>query len=222
MSKGHDDDDAMPSRRTIVGLGLASLGLACGGSVRPAFGADEQIDAGVVTRLKGDAQASWNGVTRALAAGSNVYVGDEISTGEATRVEIKLALGTVITLGDHSRMAIAGRETVAEGAVIGILEGMFQAATHAIADLSRDALTVRTPTAVLGIRGTVVWGDQSATRLSVCMLSGTFVTVQTPESATVLTAPLDGTDIVPGQPPTTPKRWGDARVAAARATVAFD
>jgi hypothetical protein len=210
-----------PSRRTVVTFLLTSTALAAGlGAALPAA-AQTQALAGRVVRVRGEASATWSGLTRALVAGASVFVGDEIRTGAATRLEIRLGEGTKVTLGDHSTMVIEGAETAAVGGIIAILKGVFLGATRAIADLGRDSLTIRTSSAVLGVRGTVVWGEQQADKLGVNMLEGTLVTVTTPDLTVFLTTPLDGTDIVAGQPPTPPRRWGDARLAASRAAVAF-
>jgi len=215
-------NEAELSRRAVVGLALAGVALASGLGAAPSMAAPRQVIAGTVARIKGEARATWSGLTRQLAAGTNVFTGDEIRTGKATRLEIRLNEGTTITLGDDTAMWIEGEETATAGGIVSIFEGIFLGATRAIADLSRDALTVKTPTAILGVRGTVVWGQQQPTQLSACMLSGTFVTVTTTDFATVLSTPLDGTDVIQGQPPTVPKRWGDARLAAARAAIAFE
>lgn len=206
------------SRRTVVALALA----AAAAPLATAPGRAQQTIAGTVVRLRGQASATWSGLTRSLVVGANVLVGDEIRTGAATRLEIRLGQGTTLTLGDDSTLLVEEAETADRGGVVTVLAGVFLGATRALADLTRDSLTVRTPTAVLGVRGTVVWGQQQPGRLAACMLSGTFVTVTTPTYAAVLTAAHDGTDVIEGQPPTPPKRWSDERMAAARATVAFD
>ncbi len=205
-----------------MGLALTGIAATAGFASRAPVSAQEQTLAGSVVRVRGEGTATWSGLTRALVPGVGVFVGDEIRTGPASRLEIRLNEGTTITLGEHTTMIIEARETSTAGGIVAILKGVFLGATRAIAELSRDTLTIRTSSAVLGVRGTVVWGEQKPEMLSACMLEGTAVTVTTPQFSTVLSTPLDGTDVVPGQPPTPPKRWGDARLAAARAAVAFD
>lgn len=180
------------------------------------------VIAGTVARVQGTATAATGGLTRSLAADSTVFVGDVIATGEASRLLIRLGEGTTITLGDRSSITIEQPETAELGGLVDVLRGVFVATTRAIADLGRNSLTVKTPGAVLGVRGTTVWGEQGADRLGVAMLAGTQVIVTSAYGTVVLDRVNDGTDVIAGEPPTPVKTWGEARLQAARAKVAFE
>lgn len=181
-----------------------------------------QVIAGTVARVQGTAMASSGGLSRRLAADSAVFVGDVIATGEGSRLLIRLGEGTTITLGDRSSITIEQPETEQLGGLVDVLRGVFVATTRAIADLGRNSLTVKTPGAVLGVRGTTVWGEQGAGRLGVSMLAGKQVVVTTAYGTVVLDQVNDGTDVIAGEPPTPVKTWGENRLQAARAKVAFE
>jgi hypothetical protein len=83
-------------------------------------------------------------------------------------------------------------------------------------------MAIKTPVAVLGIRGTEVWAEQQPDHLGVVLLSGASVLVTAPEGAVELNAPLLGTDVFAGKAPTAPKTWGQKRIDAARRSVAFE
>ncbi len=181
-----------------------------------------QVIAGTIARVQGTASASSGGLSRSLAVDSAVFVGDVIATGETSRLLIRLGEGTTITLGDRSSITIEQPETADLGGLVDVLRGVFVATTRAIADLGRDALTVKTPGAVLGVRGTTVWGEQGADRLGVAMLAGRQVVVTTAYGTVILDQVNDGTDVIAGEPPTAVKTWGEKRLEHARAEVAFE
>ena len=65
-----------------------------------------QLTAGQVERQKGSASRSTDGVTSKLAPGSQIFVGDEISTGQGARLLIRFDNETKLTLGENARITI--------------------------------------------------------------------------------------------------------------------
>lgn len=181
-----------------------------------------QVIAGTVERVQGTATAASGGLSRNLVAASTVFVGDVISTGDASRLLIRLGKGTTITLGDRSSITIEQAETEDFGGLVDVLRGVFLATTRAIADLGRDALTVKTSDAVLGVRGTTIWGEQTPDNLAVAMLAGKQVIVTNAFGTVVLDELNDGTDVKAGEAPTPVHTWGEKRLQASRAKVAFE
>ena len=82
--------------RRIIGL----FALALVTALPMAAGAAEL--AGTVSRLQGAAIATQAGESRALVVGAEVFIGDRLSTGRDTRIEMNMIDGTILTLGDHS------------------------------------------------------------------------------------------------------------------------
>ncbi len=182
--------------------------------------------AGEVTRFKGAAIATAGGDSRALRAGSQVFVGDKISTAAATRLEMRMLDGAVITLGDHTFIEVDEflYDPGAKGnAAFDIIQGVFNAVSGGIGKVAGGRMTITTPVATIGIRGTTFWGRQHIGRVEVALLDGTGVFVETPTGRVELTEVGTGTMVeAPGRAPTPPKPWGEARLDAARRTVAFE
>lgn len=181
--------------------------------------------AGVVDRLDGRATATRGNLSLPLDDGMVVLEGDRVATGADTRLRLRLISGATIVLGDNSAIVVEAQEARRGGrSVLEFLEGVFLAVTAAVTDSPppEDAMIIRTPSAVLGIRGTEVWGEHQPDHLGVIMLSGKGVVVTAPGGTVVLDAPLLGTDVRAGAPPTAPKSWGQKRIDAAMRSVAFD
>jgi Uncharacterized protein conserved in bacteria len=182
--------------------------------------------AGTVVRLIGSAVATMsNGFARPLYVGSTILVGDRVDTTVATRIQMRMSDGSVLTLGENSSMTvdIYGREEDNGFGLLKVVSGVFLAASGALAKLGPNRYVIETPSAVLGVRGTEVWGRlNEGDRLEVALLSGTGVTVTTPLGTVEMTEPNSGITIVPGEAPPEPKPWGDERLSAARQAVSFE
>ncbi len=182
--------------------------------------------AGTVVRLLGNSIAAMNtGFSRPLYLGSTILVGDRIETTSGARIQLRMNDGSEITLGENSSMVVDLYGKVDEQGV-GILKmasGVFLAVSGALAKLGPDHFVVETPSAILGVRGTEVWGRVGDdNRVEIALLSGTAVSVTTPEGKVEMTQPNSGITVVPGQVPPQPRPWADERLAAARAAVSFD
>lgn len=190
-----------------------------------AVGPAAAIDlAGNVVKLQGSAIATAStGFSRPLQEGSTILVGDRIATGTDSRLRMRMIDGAVVTLGSTSTMIVeAWNEDVNFGqAALNLVEGVFLAASGAIARLAPDRMVVTTPVATLGIRGTEVWGQALPDRLAVVLLSGTGVVVDTPQGTVEMNVPGIGLDVTAGEPLPPVKQWGPPRLAAAAAAVAF-
>ncbi len=181
-----------------------------------------QEAAGSVTRLKGTATAAISGVARTLGPGSPVFAGDRIRTGNDTRLELRMADQAVITLGDDTEFTVGEFEAGERGRVLGLVQGVFLAASGTLRDGRLSPATLYTPLAVIGVRGTTVWGVQSPEKLQVVLLDGRLVFVESQGRRIDLTEPLTLTVVVPGEAPTAPARVPPDALEAAKRTVAFD
>jgi hypothetical protein len=184
---------------------------------------DAADTAGTVQRIQGRATAALGGFNRPLALGMVVYAGDQISTGPETRVQLKMINGAELIIGDNSKLTIDAVDIEKKtGAFLNVLEGVFLAVTGAFADRGPGAVTVKTPIAVLGVRGTEYWGRQTQEKLEVALLSGKGIFIETPQGRIDMTDPGTGVDIMPGQPLPQPKAWAPARLERAKQQVTFD
>ena len=157
----------MLHRLAIIAMTLLS-GFA-GGQVA----AQETI--GTVSRIQGEASGTRGGATRALGLNSSVIPNEFVSTGAAARLEVTFKDNTRLTLGENAKLTLdkyvfnpaAGRGTI-RFRLVGAFRFFRQ-----VSKLARSDVSVTTPVATIGIRGTEFWGgpidDQS---LGVFLIEG--------------------------------------------------
>jgi hypothetical protein len=175
---------------------------------------------GAVSRIQGETSGTRGGATRALGLNASVFLNEVVSTGEAARLEVTFTDGTQVTLGEKAELTLdtfvfnpaAGSGTIKFGMV-----GAFRFLSGQSSDVS-----VTTPVATLGIRGTEFWGgpiDNQA--LGVFLIEGA-VRVSNAAGEQILSQPGQGTNIVtPGAAPGSVTLWPPDKVNRAIATVTF-
>jgi len=206
------------SPRLIV---VAMTFLACLAGSQTA--AQEAI--GAVSRIQGEASATRDGATRRLGLNTSVFLKDVVSTGETARLEVTFADNTRLTLGEKAKLTLdtyvfnpaAGSGTIKFGLV-----GSMRFLSGQVSKLANSDVSVTTPVASLGIRGTEFWGgpiDNQA--LSVFLIEGA-VSVSNAAGEQILSRPGQGTNIAtPGSAPGPVTVWPQDKVNRAFATVAF-
>jgi hypothetical protein len=139
-------------------LTIIAVLLVCG------FASDQSVaqDAiGTVSRIQGEASGLQSGAARPLALNASVFVNDVISTAEAARLEVTFSDNTQLTLGERARLTLdtyvfdpaAGNGTIKFG-----LAGAFRFVSGQLTKLASSDVSVTTPVAIVGIRGTEFWG----------------------------------------------------------------
>src|ERR1700752_2293913 len=73
-------------------------------AAQTASAADEAI--GSVSRIQGESSAVVNGANTPLDLGASVFLNQEVSTGDAARLELKFTDGTLLTLGEKAKMIL--------------------------------------------------------------------------------------------------------------------
>lgn len=183
--------------------------------------------AGKVTRLKGDATATTAGAAaRPLAEGAEVFVGDEVKTAAATRLEITMIDDAKLTLGDNSRLVIDAYvfqpQAKKGNGALRVVEGVFRATSGKIGKLEGAPFRVGMPAATLGIRGTEFWGEVKGEGLLVALLDGKGVFLENRAGRVDVTQKGYATTIAgPDAKPSAPFKLTDDQVKAALATVAW-
>ncbi len=180
--------------------------------------------AGTVTRLRGEATAEAAGKSRTLSVAAPVEVGDRLLTGPGARLELTLADGTLLTLGEKADFTI---DALSIGADSG--EALFSRAAGAMRLVAGDIakkmdhrIEVASAVGTIGIRGTDVWGGSLKSPLDVFLIEG-IVEVRSPAGTVVLDKPGLGTSIYgAGQAPEAPHQWSPQLRDQAIATVSFD
>ena len=180
---------------------------------------------GAVSRIQGEASATRDGATRRLGLNTSVFLKDVVSTGETARLEVTFADNTRLTLGEKAKLTLdtyvfnpaAGSGTIKFGLV-----GAMRFLSGQVSKLANSDVSVTTPVASLGIRGTEFWGgpiDNQA--LGVFLIEGA-VSVSNAAGEQILSRPGQGTNIAtPGSAPGSVTVWPQDKVNRAFATVAF-
>ncbi|MBI3445808.1 MAG: FecR domain-containing protein [Magnetospirillum sp.] len=179
-----------------------------------------------VIRIQGEAQASDQSGSRPLAIGDPVQRGDRLTTGIRSRLEIHFRDGMELVLSDGAAMTVSAFEwapaSSAGKAELTLAEGAFLLQTGAVGKLPDHPLTVKTPLASVGVRGTRFWGGPMDAPFNLLLIEGKVV-VSTPAGSVDLTESGQGTMISGGgEKPQPPSYWGEERIRRAFATVSFE
>jgi hypothetical protein len=135
-----------------ITLGLA-LSLLMASSVAVA----QEDSAGMVVASRGEVIAMSNGGSRELKQGDFVYVNDEILTSDRSFAVLQFTDGAKVTVRPDSTLIIeqylyAGNAT--DEATLNLVSGGLRVITGAMAKTNPENYQVRTPVALMGVRGT--------------------------------------------------------------------
>ena len=180
---------------------------------------------GTVSRIQGEASGTRGGATRALGLNSSVIPNESVSTGAGARLEVTFKDNTRLTLGENAKLTLdkyVFNPAARRGTIRFRLVGAFRFLSGQVSKLARSDVSVTTPVATIGIRGTEFWGgpidDQS---LGVFLIEGA-VRVSNAAGAQILNRPGQGTNIArPGAAPGPITFWPQDKVNRAIAAVTF-
>jgi len=147
---------ARPVMRTLI---TTLLVLICGFM---SFTVDAKNPAGKVTALEGDAWVNGTFWKSSLEVGSVIYAGDELSTGEESRLNMRFLDQTFFTLGSEAKMKVDAYDE-SEDATLGfgasILKGAFRFVSGLLSKKKPETMSIQVTTATIGVRGTHVAGE---------------------------------------------------------------
>ena len=128
-------------------------------------------EAGLIARVNGAPTVERAGKTEGLKRGSNVFTGDVIETDANSKVKVLLNDDSVLAIGPKSRVNLGDFVLDSSGGSVRlhVLAGRFKIAIAKFFGAHTD-YEIRTPTAIAGVRGTVLWGDTD--RDAICALEG--------------------------------------------------
>jgi len=128
-------------------------------------------EAGLVARINGAPTVQRAGKSEMLKRGSSVFTGDVIETDASSKVKLVLNDDSVLAIGPKSRINVSDFVLDPQGRHVRlqVLAGRFKIAIAKFFGGSTD-YEIRTPTAVAGVRGTVLWGDTDLD--AICSLEG--------------------------------------------------
>ncbi len=129
-------------------------------------------EAALVAGVNGTPTLSRGAQTMPLKRGDAVSIGDTIATDHGAKIKLLLADDSVLAIGPDSRLVLDALTLGAQGrsARLRVLAGRFKLAVSAWLSGPSD-YQIETPTAVAGVRGTVLWGDTGLD--AICALHGT-------------------------------------------------
>ncbi len=123
-----------------------------------AVGIAAEAPAGKVKRSEGSVTVERAGQVQTVQVGMPVYVGDRLRTGADGAVGITLSDDTLLTAGPRSTLLINEFQfntTTHEGNLLAtLLKGTLSVVTGLIGKQAPQNVRFKTPTVVLGIRGT--------------------------------------------------------------------
>ncbi|WP_430460459.1 FecR family protein [Thalassolituus sp. LLYu03] len=163
-----------------------------------------------------------------LGRGDTIAEGSRVMTGERARLVARMNDGSVITLGANTTMEFTDWQ-FAEGsqanhAELTMVEGVFRFVTGLITDQPDPQLTVATPSASIGVRGTDFWGGYlDADALDVILLDGKHrLEISNAFGKTDILQPGLGVTVADGEKPGKPVKWGDEKLQRAVQSITLD
>jgi ferric-dicitrate binding protein FerR (iron transport regulator) len=205
-----DDIKRQPpyNRRWLLGRGALAVPFILASKLGHAV---ERV--GSVENVTGEAFAELDAVRRTLDRAAAVFLGEEVITGVASRLAMRLGRDTTIRLGEQARLKI-DRFLVDAGGEMTLRSGpmLFDRPPRSA------GVQIRSSFALIAVRGTRFFAGPSNDRFGVFVERGSLAVSAAGQQVTLRAG--EGTDVVsPGMPPTPVKRWSPERIQAALASV---
>jgi hypothetical protein len=174
---------------------------------------------GKVSDVDGTTEIVSAGASAAAAKGAAVRMNDELLTGADGRLQVTFRDNTMLTLSENARVVIDRYMYDPEQGVGDVLltttQGAFRFATGKMKELTEKSITVETPVAQVGVRGTEFWGGPVDGEYSVLLLAGE-VNVRNEAGTVVLNKPGFATMIRSRLvAPVLPSLWSPDRIQSA-------
>ncbi len=157
---------------------------------------------GKITALKGDVTIKRDAKIMIAKTGTELEKHDFISTSKKGKVQIVFKDRTIFTVGKNSTLDIADylydeKQPKSNKAQFNVLKGAFSSITGRIGKLNKSKFKLKTKSASIGIRGTIVKANQEVV---ICTQGA--ITVTTPNGKTVQVNAGEKTDVSSGTPTT--------------------
>jgi hypothetical protein len=175
----------------------------------PAYAAEQVA---TVVAARGNVQAlDAKGKGRALTIKAPIFADDTIKTKEHSRVQIMFTDNTLINLGNATTMKIAEYRWQPEqndGALkTQIKEGTFRVMGGALTKTAPQNFKTETPTATIGIRGSMYAGVVTPDFLSVVFQGGKGIDITNAFGTVEISKPGFGTKVAMTKPPLPPMKF---------------
>jgi len=118
-----------------------------------------------------------NGQSEALKPGMAVQSGDQLITGQSSRLLIRLNEGSHVKLGENAQLNFDKLQPAEEDqgffeAIIKVAKGAFRFTTTTFGINKKRDVKVRVGVITVGIRGTDIWGKSNAEKDLLALLEG--------------------------------------------------
>jgi hypothetical protein len=205
--------------------GLLLGGILLAAPIGAAFAADGDArpDVGVVEQVRHPAEAQFQDDVRRLAAASPVFYRDLLRTGRDARLRARLADGSQLTMGANAELEIdefVHEPERRQAITLDVIKGALRFISGQLKGGEQRAIHIRTPVAILGVRGTELWLGPIDGATGVLVVQGEVVVGSDRDFVTL--GPGEGTMIQVDGNLSPAKVWGQEKVARALAMVAMD
>ena len=127
-----------------------------------------------------------------LTPGTTLQANDQLRTGNNARVQLKMAEGSTVKLGEKAKFQI---ERVEEKgifrATLKVLTGAFRFTTDALKKNVQRDVSIKAKNVTAGVRGTDLWGRAADERDLVCLLEGKITVGAEGHPTVTMENPLD-------------------------------
>ncbi|MCB1645489.1 MAG: FecR domain-containing protein [Pseudomonadales bacterium] len=195
---------------------LLSLLGACNSPTPPG----QPTEIGIVTESEGLPEVTRKNQTYILDTQARIYPGDIIRTDSRSRLKIRMRDATTLALARDTHLVLHqydDHQNAAPVARLSLSGGALRTVTGAITRTRKPDFEIRTPLAVVGVRGTDFWTGFifDDTNLDVAMFEGKGVYVRNDHGDVELQAAGFGTTVNPGAAPQAPRLWSARKINAA-------
>ncbi|BBD09031.1 FecR domain-containing protein [Desulfovibrio ferrophilus] len=148
---------------------------------------------GHVVGLLGEVRAESEAGLRPLQLGSEVYPDDILLTNQGAHVEVRFADQSVLSQGENARLTIdsfvySPQDSAASNMVLNMAEGTFRMVTGEIAASNPEGVSMVSPLATIGIRGTGadLQVGEDGLKVGIFQYDGKDLTVTTPYGTMII------------------------------------
>jgi FecR protein len=174
---------------------------------------------GTISDVENDAQVVSASGSKIATVGLEVRMKDQLRTGVDGRLQVTFQDHTVLTLGEDASLVIDryvfDPDRGIGDALLHATHGAFRFAAGQLKEMRNKTITVSTPVAEIGVRGTEFWGGPIDDQYGVLLIEGE-VTVSNQGGTIRLLTPGEGTEIHSRfESPRPPTKWAAERVTRA-------